>query len=82
MSINSTTFSDSFDDSDYNPSSPIEVSDISVQSDLNNNLGNILAYDSDVERINDNSNVIVEDDGVRIVEDSDEEKRPQGKKKT
>lgn len=82
MSINSTTFSDSFDDSDYKPSSPIEVSDISVQSDLNNNLSNILAYDSDVERINDNSNVIVEDDGVRIVEDSDEEKRPQGKKKT
>jgi len=75
-----STFSNSFDDSDYNPFSLIEVSDISILSDFNNNLGNILAYDSDPETINDNNNVNVEDDGVRIIEDSDEGNRTKGKK--
>jgi hypothetical protein len=83
MSVSSvsTTFSNSFDDSDYNPFSPVEVSDISIISDFNSNLGNILAYDSDLETISNNNNVNVEDDGVRIIEDSDEENRTQGKKK-
>jgi len=80
MSV-STTFSNSFDGSDYNPFSPIEVSDISILSDFNNNLGNILAYYSDLEIINDNYNVSVENDGVHIIADSYEENRTQGKKK-
>lgn len=80
MSV-STTFSNSFDDSDCNPFSPVEVSDTSILSDFNSNLGNILAYDSDLETISNNNNVNVEDDGVRIIEDSDEENRTQGKKK-
>jgi len=76
----STTTSISFDtdDSDYNPLSSIEVSDFSYQSDFNDNLGNILADDSDIETIDDNHSVNIDDDGVRVIEDSDEDNRSKG----
>lgn len=81
--LTTTSISFDTDDSDYNSFLPIEVSDVFHQSDFNDNLGNtrILADDSDFETINDNNSVNIEDDGVRVIEDSDEDNRSKGKKK-
>lgn len=70
ISLNDSSIDDFFNDSDYNPDSPIEVSEFENMSDYENEMINRPSISTACN----NSNVNTEyNDNIRVIEDSNEE---------